>query len=510
MPEKDFTLREVKSLRKRNFELCGQNFWHFAKYLTTDDEERAIRRPFPLDFKYLIDIEQDVKESRRLVILKPRRMLISLLMIAMQLHNAKFAGCGIEGVYEVYRGGYSATDEILALYQLFRIQQMHDRLPMWMQEMNPMVKKNTLHKEFQNGGKIEGYPLKRQGPQGHGFTDFIFDEAAWQEAAAMTYKGLAPTIGKGKIIIVSTPNGDEGTGLLFHHIWTGYGGRYKKYRRVEIDWWDNPEHDQEWFEDQSSDLQPWEVAQMYEKSFIVIEGDPVFPKFVRSYHVADKKPPAFVEGIPIYIGWDFGYDYPAAIISQRSARDQWVILREFCGDHIEFNIFCKLVLDQANSLYDRKKCREIHCIDPEGLLNRYRQRAKSGATCDAHEIKIQWNRESIDGTKAQVRPGAVTVGTRSSDGPRIKEVQRLFQMRGDDRYGIIIHPDCDMIIKGLGGGYVRDKQGKPIKNRYSHTQDCIQYIVTAYKMMGDPSIYKKSAKSKDRVPLSRRVRGAGL
>ena len=496
MAEYDIKELRLQQDRLHRMELatCATDFRYFSQFLVTDDEEMQKQRVFPdlEQFPHVKKIHDAYEGGDRIVVLKPRRMQTSMYLCARKLWKAKFAGTGLPGTEDVFHGGYSATDESLAFYQLSRISAMHARLPEHIRNFNPLVKDNTLFKVFEKGGKVEGFPLRRQGPQGFGFSEFDFDEAAWQEAAASTYRGLAPTIGRGKICIVSTPNGEEGIGQFFCSLWHGTNGRYQNYNRVEFDWWDNPEHDQAWFDRVTADLEEWEVAQMYLKSFVTVEGEPVFPEFRAANHVSTK-PLQFIPGRTVYICWDFGFYHPACVFMQQDQFDRWMVLREFCPERLDFSLFAKFILEKANTFYDRtdqKNWSEIHFIDPAGF-QRYADRSMSGATCAAHEIRERF--KYSDDFFAQVRSGAMQVGDRKYEGPRLRAVRELFRLRDDKKYGIIIDPGCTTIIDGFAGGYVLDKFGVPVKNKYSHPMDAIQYGVTGYNMVVNPSKYQKAA-----------------
>lgn len=503
VPEKidmKFVQAELKKAHTLEIKECARNFWYYAQFLVTQDEERQINRPYPLNFKYLHDYDHATMVHRKVAALKPRRMLISLQSLAKKMWKAHFAGTGLPGSMDVYHGGYSATDEDLAFYQMGRINFMYDHLPLWLQDFNPMTTRNALFKEFRAGGKIQGFPLKRQGPQGFGFSDFTFDEMAWQEAARTTWKGLVPTIGVGNIEAISTPNGKDGMGRLFWEIWTNDDDDYKDIHRWTCDWWDNPDHDESWYKNITSGLKKWEIAQMLEKSFISMAGKPIWQEFERRFHVADikKEPLLIIPSLPMFVGWDLGFLAPVVMFAQMNPQDQWVLHREFRDYEVSFGKFCRDALVFANTFYNRKEIPEIICVPPDAK-NRYRNKAESGAINDIAEIKMQWRKP--DGTDPNVRWGAMQTGTRQNEGPRLKEVRKLWSLRGDGNYGIIINPQCETFIDGCGGGYYRDEKGgeEPVKNSYSDPQDAFQMDVTAYNRMVDPTL-GFSKKKKERPP----------
>lgn len=474
------------------YRLCAQDFWYFAQFISTHDEERGIVRPYPLNFDYLRRYHKEIMDNQKVVTLKSRRMLISLHEITFKLWRAKFAGQNLAGAVDIYHGGYSATDEDLAKYQMGRIKEMHSSLPLWLQDRNPLVQPNTLFHKFEHGGIIQGFPMKRQGPQGFGFSDFTFDEMAWQEAARTCWKGLVPTIGIGNVRAISTPNGREGLGRFFYEVWKDVDQMYSGLHRVKIHWQENPEHTQEWYDTVTSGLKKWEIQQMYEMSFVSMAGKPVWPEFDRLIHVPSDAE-SIIPGRPIYLGWDFGFHNPAFCISQRNTRDQWVLHREYLKEDIDFDDFCIQCREYAGGMYDRKDTPEIHYVDPAGF-GRYSNRAKSGASSDVHAIKLHWAKGS-GGREVIVRPGALQTGTRTSEAPRLKDIRTLWKEReGDRRPGILINSQMEKFIDGCGGGYNYPERGhteEPEKNSYSHIQDAVQYIVSGYNRDLDPAKYAK-------------------
>jgi len=490
----------AKHNKQRDFEFasCARDFWHFMQFIQTEDEEREIFRPFPRDFEYLKQYHWDMENNQKTLTLKSRRMLISLYHIAKMLWRAKFAGMKLLDAKDVYYGGYSATDEDLAKYQFTRISAMHRSLPDWLKRRNPLTTDITLHMEFEGGGKIHGYPLKRQGPQGFGFSEFVFDEMAWQEAARSTWKGLIPTIGVGKVHAISTPNGRDGIGRVFHELWANVTGRHGGLYRTKVHWKENPEHDEDWYEMITTGLEPWEIEQMFEMSFVSFAGKPVWPKFNRENHVFDKT--EIRTASPVYLGWDFGYHNPAFVFAQRNTRDQWVFHREYLKNDIEFDTFCNECKEFARSFYDQAITPEVHFVDPAGF-HLYNSKTALGAISDVHAIKLIWER--YDGADVIVRPGAMETGRQSAEGPRIKEVRKLWNLReGDGRYGLIINKLMEHFIDGCGGGYAYPEKGNiesPEKNIFSHVQDAVQMIVTGFNRYTNPGNYGKKKRSTKNV-----------
>lgn len=464
--------------------LCAVDFWYFAKFLVTDDEERQVQRAFPLDWPFLVEMVSGVEGNQKTLVLKSRRMMVSLTLLARFLWKAMFCGSKFPGTQDVYVAGYSAIDSELAEYQMSRVTAMYQRLPSWMKSACPMTTDNVLFKEFGGGGKIKGYALKRQGPQGFGFSEFLFDEAAWQETTRSTWMGLVPSIGMGKVIAVSTPNGSEGIGRFFWELWENpmKVPQFRDLYRMKFLWDVNPDHDEAWFKANTVGMDRNDIAQMYEGSFAAQSGKAVWTRFDRKTHVP-KEPPEIIIGRPILLGWDLSTHDQAFLISQRNAYDQFIIHRELYMEDVGIHEFIFEALLLCAATYDRKKFPEIHFIDP-AMDQGYHQAGVSGAISDRSEIELRFSRGRLDGGTTRIYRGAVHFGTRHKEGPRLREVRGLFPVRDDGRTGLVINSCCTMLIDGCGGGYAYpDKGGEdPVKNRFSHLQDALQYIVTGYNM----------------------------
>ncbi len=485
--------------------LCAQDIWYFARHIMTEDEELKQVRPFPTNFQYLRDVNQDIEDHQKTIFLKSRRMLLSWLVMLRLLHQAKFAGTGLPGAHDTFRGAASSTDEDHAKYLIERVTKAHYRLPPFLRDFNPLPTHNVLKLEFEKGGIIQAFPVKRFGAQGYGFSEYVFDEMALQAFARETWAGLLPTIGaQGKIIDVATPNGMDN---FFHDLWTKKDV-YPDIHRVKVHWTSNPDHDEEWYKKAIRAMDNNMIMQKYELSFISYAGQPVWPEFNRNLHTFE----SMVEPIPsrpILLGWDFGFRHPALTVWQVNTRDQFVGYFEMLGDQVDFTDFCKECRVALEQIYEREHFSEIHCVDPAGIV-RYNTRGMRGAQCDVDVITEIFRRP--DGRKPVVRMGAIQVGTPDNEGPRLKQVRRLWRMRKDNNPGIIVSRQMTNFIEGAMGGYVWKTSGvggtgqsreEPDKNYFSHIQDTLQMVVTAWNAMYNPEVIAKSGRGVEKKARTR-------
>ena len=487
----------MKKLRDGEWQMCADSFWYFLTYVKTIDEESGQIRPFPISFEYLQKVDWLYENHQKVVILKSRRLLITWYCVCKMLWGAFFSGTpGFR--YQTYRGGVGSKNEETAIYTLDRIRHIIKNLPDWMQDRTRVSTNNRLMISFENGSVLQAFPMQDEGPHGFGFTDFLFDEISLQPAARTTWSGLLPTLGAyGHVMAVSTPNGKAN---FFHDLWTNKKEQYNGICRHTIHWTDNPEHDQAWYARLTAGMDKQMVEQQLNLSFLVYAGDAVFGEF--DYNTHSVLETIVIPGKPILIGWDFGFHNPAISFWQYNTLDQFVGHGEIQGQDMSFDRFCKESKVFAETIYQRAKWPEIHFVDPAGFQH-YHSRGVSGAMSDVQEIRLAWK---LQGKEIQMRPGTQDIGTRQNEGPRLKEVRKLFALRQDGRPGIVISRQMEMFIEGLQGGYHYSEKGGETPDKSSessHLQDTLQYVVTGHNRMyrSDSSQKKQEPKRRERLGL---------
>ena len=99
-------------------------------------------------------------------------------------------------------------------------------------------RKACLEFEIPGGGKTVLISFPQREPRGKGGdTDVFLDEIAHYTWARQIYTGAVPltTRGTGTLQVASTPLGEKD---LFYEILQNAGGRYSRYKRFKIHWWD--------------------------------------------------------------------------------------------------------------------------------------------------------------------------------------------------------------------------------------------------------------------------------
>lgn len=209
-------------------------------------------------------------------------------------------------------------------------------------------------------------------------------------------------------------------------------------------------------------------------------GDPVYEEYSDDLHTAkqDLQP---VPGIPLRIGMDAGLT-PAAVIGQRLADGQWLILREIIGTGIGAYKFA----DELNRV----------------LKDEFPGYKVISATCDpAASAKSSTDRD--EKSWAQIvrnETGLPVQGAPTNNiTPRIDCVKGVLTRLIDGKPGVLVSPKCKTLRRGFVSGYCM-KDGLPDKNEYSHVHDGFQYLC-----LGGGEYYEVMHRQKERSQNSQPV-----
>ena len=206
-------------------------------------------------------------------------------------------------------------------------------------------------------------------------------------------------------------------------------------------------------------------------------GRIVYPEFDERTHVS-KTPllPLAAEGAKngrvVIRGWDHTGLNPACMITYVNSIGQWYLVKEFCGFDIGIVDFAEMVhLWCAQEFAPNTRFRDIG--DPAGKV-----------------------RDSLKGSPAEYIHRAT--GIRIEDGLQNFRVRResvasrlVKTIQG--KPGLILDPtQCSTAIGGFRGGYCHQEiadtgifRPDPMKNRFSHIHDAIQYPATILFRAGD-------------------------
>ena len=229
----------------------------------------------------------------------------------------------------------------------------------------------------------------------------------------------------------------------------------------------------------------WIDVYVLNKLGSIEEGKPVYHSFKEELHITKNKID-LIPGQPIWIGVDFGLT-PAAVFGQRTTTGKWNIINELVCFEMGVIRFSELLRGEIAKLY---KGYEIMIYgDPAGDFR--------SQTDERTPFQIMRN----CGLKAIPAP--------SNDvALRIEAVDSTLSRLVDGSPGFNMSTDCINLKKGFNGGYHYRRlqvsgdryDEKPLKNRYSHVHDALQYLmmgagegrtIMSGKIQTQPTIAKK-------------------
>jgi len=191
------------------------------------------------------------------------------------------------------------------------------------------------------------------------------------------------------------------------------------------------------------------------------EGKPVYPMFNGETHIATEEIP-IADGIPLYIGIDFGLT-PAAVFGQK-VRGRWLIQAEIVAIDMGIVRFAEMLRQEIATRFGNL---DVHIFgDPAG----------------------DFRAQTDESTPFQILRGA---GLRAqpthsnSVDLRLESVSSNLNKMVDGKPAFLIDRRCPTLIKGFEGGYSYKRlqvsgerfDDKPEKNMYSHIHDALQYLM---------------------------------
>lgn len=219
---------------------------------------------------------------------------------------------------------------------------------------------------------------------------------------------------------------------------------------------------------------------------VMVVGKLVYANFRKDIHVA--KQPIVWSGQKIYRGWDNSGNCPACVVTIVPTAQRIQVLKEFWTDKQDMVTFANAVKVECNMLYP--EAQYIEYADPAGE-NKFS--TKNGDfTSNAQLMRDECG---IDTTKSEQNP--------------IMRYSSVDQQLGRID-GFLIDPSCTRLINGFMGGYHYPEIGfsgnhgaKPVKNKYSHPHDALQYVVV--KIFGSNMTFSAIPKDVQRAMNMRPV-----
>jgi hypothetical protein len=236
--------RQVKEIIR-----CGKDPVHFFnKYVKIQHPTKGLLSfdTYPFQDKCV----KDFVDHRFNVILKSRQLGISTLTAAYAVWLTLF--------YKDKNVLVIATKLSVAMNFIKKVKVAIKGLPPWL-VLPEIVSNNKQSIEFSNGSQIKAIPTSDDAGRSEALSLLIVDEAAFVRNFDELWMGLYPTLSTGgRAIVLSTPNG---VGGQYYELYTKAEASENEFNPIKLPWDVHPEHDDEWFNNESKNLTKKQVAQ---------------------------------------------------------------------------------------------------------------------------------------------------------------------------------------------------------------------------------------------------------
>ena len=210
----------------------------------------------------------------------------------------------------------------------------------------------------------------------------------------------------------------------------------------------------------SGKLKSWIDVYVMNRLGSAADGKPVYPEYTQRLHLA-KEPLSYHPGSDIYVGIDFGLT-PAAVFAQR-LNSRWFILDELVRTDMGAKQFAIPLKEKLDSY---ENCKAIIFGDPAGD-----HRAQTDTRTPFELLKA----------------GGVNAKPAPTNDPtlRIDSVAEMLSSLIEGSPRMVISPTCNVLKGGFSGEYCYAKKpgtmdqydDRPLKNRFSHVHDALQYLI---------------------------------
>jgi PBSX family phage terminase large subunit len=193
-----------------------------------------------------------------------------------------------------------------------------------------------------------------------------------------------------------------------------------------------------------------------------ITGKPVFPEFNKQLHVNEKL--KVNPDLDVIRSWDFGFHRPVCLWMQIDTNNTLNVLYEYMGTDIYLSDFAEKIISISNKKFPF--CKFVDTCDPAGS-----QTTDKGKT--SLEILRDYN--------------IIPLYRRMPVMQRVYIIKKLLTTLRGDRPALQIHPDCQILIEAMMGGYHFPETDSPkVKEEpfkdgyYDHVIDALGYAVSIY------------------------------
>jgi len=254
--------QDIKKIIAQEYIKCAKDPAYFMKkycYIQHPTRGRILFNLYPFQSKVL----HLFRDNQYIITLKSRQLGISTLSAAYALWLMLF--------HKDKNVLALATTQATARNLVSKTMFMYDQLPKWLRL--PALEKNKLSLRLKNGSKITAKSSNTDAARSEAVSLLLIDEAAFIDNIEETFTAAQQTLATGgQCMALSTPNG---IGNWFHQTWEKAESGENSFLPIKLPWTVHPERNQEWRDQQDSDLGPRMAGQECDCDFLA-SGDTVF------------------------------------------------------------------------------------------------------------------------------------------------------------------------------------------------------------------------------------------
>jgi hypothetical protein len=230
---------------------CGKDpTYFFNTYLKI---QHPVKGLIPFDtYPFQDDCVQDFIDNRFNIVLKSRQLGLSTLVSAYSVWMAIFQR--EKNILII------ATKLAVAQNFISKVKTMIKSLPKWLM-LPEIIANNKQQIQFSHGSSIKAIPTSEDAGRSESLSLLIVDEAAFVRNFDTIWTGIYPTISTGgRVILLSTPNG---VGGQYYKLYTEAEAGLNEFNPIKLPWTVQPECDQAWFNQVTSNMSERQIAQEY-------------------------------------------------------------------------------------------------------------------------------------------------------------------------------------------------------------------------------------------------------
>ncbi len=240
---------------KKEIIKCGKNPAYFLKNYAKITHPDKGTIPFKT-YDFQDDLLDNFRDHRFNVIVKARQLGISTICAGYIAWMLLF--------YKDKNVLVMATKYNTASNMVKKVKFLVKNVPDWLKIATVNVD-NKHSFELTNGSQVKAIPTSPDAGRSEAVSLLVVDEAAHIENMEEIWTALYPTISTGgRCIALSSPNG---MGNWFHKTYEDAQNNQNLFIPTNLPWDVHPDHDHEWFENETKNLAKREIAQEYLCSF---------------------------------------------------------------------------------------------------------------------------------------------------------------------------------------------------------------------------------------------------